>query len=290
MELSLTTLRVLAAKYFLMHLAFLDILASNITNDDSLSRQQRHLFYSFPNPPARASWAGGEGYACITSRGVLGSCRSFRNCYPFFKVPPPVARYPVLNPYDTWVLGNYDTCSYYSDDGRQAHGVCCTNPISPGLSPGVDVESSDSEQNKLDLPPAQTVPLYGGWPPPVPTHPPDHTAATHPPSLFGIQPVTTQRPAVATTEKPSTTTWATRPPSYFPPTVQPIFGAPAQTTKRPMRPTTTELSIINDVAFDGGNCGGKNGFQVTGKLIDIFLVINLKLFTGSRENCRWSKC
>lgn len=201
---------------------------------------------ALPNVPVRARWAGGEGYACITSVGVLGSCQPFMKCYPYFKAPPQGVRFPVLNAWDSWVLGNRDTCNYYTNDGREAHGVCCTNPITPA-APG---ENEGSEQNKIDLP-VQTI---QNWPPQIPTHPPDHAAPTHPPSHFGgVQPVTDRPFATTTTRR--TTTWATRPP-------QPIFGNPAQTTSKRPQLITTENPIINDVTFDGGACGGKNGFQV----------------------------
>lgn len=255
------SLRLCNDQRFLEHSRFV-VSASN----ETIARKERHLLFSVPSVPARARWAGGEGYACITSRGILGSCQSFRNCYPFFKFPPPFVRYPVLNPYDSWVLGNYDTCTYYTDDGREAHGVCCTNPISPTAPQ--PVVSDDTEQNKVDLPPAQPVPTFGSWPPPVPTHPPDHTAATHPPSLFGLP--TTERPQFdpkPTTTRRTTTTWATKPPFQFQPT-QPAFINPLQTTtKRPSIIITTESPFINDVGFDGGSCGAKNGFQVTTKPI-----------------------
>lgn len=233
--------------------------ASNITSDD-LSRQQRHLLYTYSDqPPVRASWAGGEGYACITSRGILGSCQSFRNCYPFFKHPPPVVRFPVLNAWDTWVLGNYDTCSYYTDDGREAHGACCTNPITP-TAPTL---SDGTEHNKIDLPIQNTniIQSISQWPPPIPTHPPDHTAATHSPAIFDSY-ITTKKPfvtskpfATSTTSRPTiATTWATRPPA---------FGAPFQTTtKRPTFVVTTEAPIINDVSISSGSCGAKNGLLV----------------------------
>lgn len=45
-----------------------------------------------------------EGSACLTSRGVLGVCSSFRACYPYFKIPN-------LDIWESWVLGNYDTCT-----------------------------------------------------------------------------------------------------------------------------------------------------------------------------------
>jgi hypothetical protein len=171
-------------------------------------------------------------------------------CYPYFKAPPQHVRFPVLNAWDSWVLGNRDTCNYYTNDGREANGVCCTNPITP-----VPIESDGNEQNKIDQP-VQNIQSIQNWPPQIPTHPPDHAAPTHPPSHFGgVQPAT-ESPFATTTRRP--TTWPTRPPQ------QPVFGNPIQTTsKRPqLIIPTTESPIINDVAFDGGACGGKNGFQV----------------------------
>jgi hypothetical protein len=49
---------------------------------------------------------------CFTGKGVLGKCTSFRQCYPYFKVPE-------LNNFESWILGMYDTCSYYTAQGRQ---------------------------------------------------------------------------------------------------------------------------------------------------------------------------
>jgi hypothetical protein len=49
---------------------------------------------------------------CFTSKGVLGRCTSFRQCYPYFKLPE-------LSNWETWILGMYDTCSYFTSSGRQ---------------------------------------------------------------------------------------------------------------------------------------------------------------------------
>lgn len=213
-------------------------------------------------PPSvlRASWAGGEGGACMTSRGILGSCHSFRNCYPFFKKP--TAKIPDLNSWDYWVLGNYDTCNYYLQDGRQAFGVCCTNPITP--SP-----SLETEQNKVELPnrapPVQSNNNFGSWPPPIPTHPPDHTAATHPPA-YGIPPATTKKPFGIEITSRRTTTWATKPPS----TQQSLTTS---TTKKPLivATTTTESPLSNDVVLSG-SCGAKNGFLVR-RILNILVLV-----------------
>lgn len=50
--------------------------------------------------------------ACYNSKGESGSCVPFRQCYPYFKVPN-------VGNFDSWVLGMYDTCSYYTAQGRQ---------------------------------------------------------------------------------------------------------------------------------------------------------------------------
>lgn len=257
----------------------LPVLVLNATEGE-LVRKQRHLLLTLPSVPVRARWAGGERYTCITSRGVLGSCQPFMKCYPYFKAPPHAVRFPVLNAWDSWVLGNQDACNYYTIDGREAQGVCCTNPITPSTP-----EAEGNEQNKIDLAPVQNIQnfqTFQNWPPQIPTHPPDHAAPTHPPSHFGIQPVNTERPLATTTTR-RTTTWATRP-------TQPIFANPAETTtKRPLFIIpTTEAPIINEVAFDGGACGGKNGFLVRLKILLLHSLV-IKIVLGSRTHRRWSK-
>lgn len=72
---------------------------------------------------------------------------------------------------------------------------------------------------------------YPSWPPPIPTHPPDHTPATHPPN-FGGPIVPTTRPTTttrSTTTRRSTTTkrttsypgWPPTAPTHPPPTTGP---------------------------------------------------------------------
>lgn len=69
---------------------------------------------------------------CITSRGEAGDCKTFRECYPYFKVPD-------LSAFDGWILGVYDTCSYVDPDGRVSYGVCCSNPpVIPGAPANPD--------------------------------------------------------------------------------------------------------------------------------------------------------
>lgn len=98
--------------------------------------------------------------------------------------------------------------------------------------------------------------VFGSWPPPIPTHPPDHTPATHPPN-FGkpIQQVTTQRPLG--------TTWATKPPSQE---ITPL------TTKRPSLIITTPVNYFDkdDIPFSSdASCGAKNGNMVRRLLLHI---------------------
>jgi hypothetical protein len=108
-----------------------------------------------------ARWGlNGLNEACLTSRGLLGSCQTFKTCYPFFKAPEPITKFPDLSGSEYWVLGNYDSCSYYSEDGRQAFGVCCTNPITEVIEP---------EDQKIQQPPASVQNIFssfGSWPPP----------------------------------------------------------------------------------------------------------------------------
>jgi hypothetical protein len=223
-------------------------------------RQKRQIFFEFSQPIAsvRAAWSkqSGIGGACLTSRGILGSCQSFRTCYPFFKSPELVTKYPNLQAWDYWVLGNHDSCSYFTPDGRQAFGVCCVNVIE---TPQVVIEDSTSppftvasDEQKFELPNRQpALGIFSVWPPalpPLPTHPPNHAAPTHPPSHFILQnPIeTTTRPSLTTT-----TTWGTRPPYQTKPT----------TTKRPFF-VTTPPTISNDI-FEDSSCGARNGNLVS---------------------------
>lgn len=146
----------------------------------------------------RAGWSDalGEGSACLTSKGHLGSCASFKHCYPYFKIPN-------LSVWESWVLGNYDSCSYFNEDGRQAYGVCCTNPVE--LSTPIDevIADSNNDNTKPILPIlTNKVPypnnMYPNWPPQSPTHPPNHTYPMHP------------SPSTTTTVRPTSTTWPTK--------------------------------------------------------------------------------
>lgn len=88
------------------------------------------------------------------------------------------------------------------------------------------------------------------WPPPIPTHPPDHTIPplpTHPPSP-GLPSTfsTTSKPTSTSSKKPSVaTTWPTKKPGWW-------------ITSSTAAPTTSKLPV-GDVNLS--QCGAKNGNQ-----------------------------
>ncbi|GAB0089398.1 transmembrane protease serine 9 [Sergentomyia squamirostris] len=247
------------------------------TMDDSIvihaSPRTAKQFLALPQQPLaqRETTVWGnvlhEGSTCLTSRGHLGFCTSVKRCYPYFKLPN-------LGLWESWVLGNYDTCTYFDTKGSPAFGVCCTNPIMlpPSSSPSPtdeeaekpaekpQEEEEDVQEQQDNEPPSRPVQppqppqpdsnkSPSVWPPPVPTHPPNHTPATHPPWITGgavggypiapIAPIAPVSPIATppTTKKPGiATTWPTRPPVFqWPPTTTP---APAL----PTRPSTTTTS------------------------------------------------
>lgn len=123
-------------------------------------RKPRQILYAIP------TWNDvlGEGGPCVTSKGQLGACTSFKHCYPYFKIPD-------VSIWEAWILGNYDTCSFWNNEGRQAFGVCCSALATPTTENPSDID--DWIQNKDNN--------YPNWPPPLPplpTHPADHAAPT----------------------------------------------------------------------------------------------------------------
>lgn len=68
---------------------------------------------------------------CFSTQGRLGQCTSFRACYPYFKLPD-------FSTWETWVLGVFDTCSYFGDSGRQvsASGLFFAFPVPEDAYPG----------------------------------------------------------------------------------------------------------------------------------------------------------
>lgn len=217
-----------------------------------------------------------DGNTCITSKGYLGLCTSFRQCYPYFKLPD-------LGIWESWVLGNYDACSYYNDQRQQAFGVCCTNPITP--SPPLETEdpfmnNNSSQHNKNPLPNNNN---YPSWPPPIPTHPPGHGYPTHPPGTVAYpqpavttKPILSKPPAVVTQKPITTTTWPTKPIYSTTTSKYPAVAWPPQAPTRPppvgIYPTTpaSDTQYVTEPSSipSDGTCGSKNGYQV---IINLFL-------------------
>ncbi|CAH2050325.1 unnamed protein product, partial [Iphiclides podalirius] len=218
---------------------------------------------------------GALGLDCETTVGKKGTCKSFRDCYPLFKVVD-------LSGWDGWVMGHYDTCSYVNSNNMEVFGVCCTEPA------GTPPQQEPDVQRFGDLPqvvPAQAPPTYfagfpgrilsslshqwslsdvnrvrqipENWPPPIPplpTHPPNHAAPTHPPSFVAgnVEP-TTSKPGIPSTP---TTTWGTKP--------------PASTTKQTWPPAypTQPTKPTGQPSVDG-SCGIKNGPQTYGNTYEL---------------------
>ncbi|CAG4979000.1 unnamed protein product [Parnassius apollo] len=245
---------------------------------------------------------GAFGLDCETTIGKKGTCKSFRDCYPLFKVAD-------QSGWDGWVMGHYDTCSYVNSNNMEVFGVCCTEPVGtpPQQEPDVhrlgivasgipaqapaplahfsgfsgSIVSALSHQwtfgdtNRVRYIPANWPPTI----PPLPTHPPDHAAPTHPPSIVAgnVEP---------TTNKPATT-WGTKPPgSTTKQTWPPIY--PTQPTKPTGQPSVD------------GSCGIKNGpqtYESTYELQDEERIVGghnaelnewpwiVALFNGGRQFC-----
>lgn len=141
-------------------------------------------------------------------------------------------------------------------------GVCCTNPLKP-TEPGVpEDKSTEPPQVETAAEPeplesnnttrSEALPYYpqiSNWPPPIPTHPPDHTIPplpTHPPS-----PGYPNLPTVGPSKPPSWPPATARPPSW-PPTVKPT----RPTTSVPTKPPTSAHPPASTQS-----CGAKNGYQ-----------------------------
>lgn len=153
----------------------------------------------------------------------------------------------------------YDTCSYFTETGRQMFGVCCTNvqtttelPDTPSTTLSTTTTTTttstttDSNENKLIQPILQPA-VPANWPPPIPTHPPDHTIPplpTHPPTHYPTHP---GQPPVQLPVRP------THPPPVQLPTRPPY--------KPPAPATTTTTSSPVDGGVVNSQCGLKLGYQ-----------------------------
>lgn len=195
----------------------------------------------------------GDGNTCITSKGHIGTCTTYRSCYPYFKIPD-------LTIWESWILGNYDTCSFFNEDGRQTFGVCCSNPISDvsaiTAAATTTTTTTTTQQPQTVIGSAQKENNYPNWPPPIPTHPPDHAAPTHPPAGSAgsatTSTTTSRATSVTSTSRPTATTWPTKSTT----TASSSHWPPAVPTHSP-KPTTETNAI--DSSPEYGSCGAKNG-------------------------------
>lgn len=133
-------------------------------------------------------------------------------------------------------------------------GVCCTD---------TPKELSEEEQKNATTIHFKVPQIPSNWPPPIPTHPPDHTIPplpTHPPlpNYPGL-------PTRPTTSKPPAAAW---PPTHKPPAWPPVW--PPRPTSKPSVPTTTTTSTTTlrpihtqppAAAPVDASCGAKNGYQ-----------------------------
>lgn len=158
---------------------------------------------------------------------------------------------PELGIFDAWVLGQYDTCTFFTKEGRQAFGVCCEDSSKPSDNVNVVAENKETYVNN--------------WPPPLPTHPPNHAAPTHP-SISGSWPSwiqSTFKPIVltTTTTKPGVYPWPPPLPTHKPVshiTTRPPTLAPTHPPTHPPTRPPTYPPAQSDV---GDYCGAKNGNQ-----------------------------
>ncbi|XP_013176913.1 PREDICTED: proclotting enzyme-like isoform X2 [Papilio xuthus] len=236
------------------------------------TRTVRQLFLMGPRM-AQTTDDGAFGTDCETTLGKKGTCKSFRDCYPLFKVVD-------LSGWDGWVMGHYDTCSFINSNNMEVFGVCCTAPVGtpPQQEPDVQRLGALPPVLPAQAPPTQFLSFPGriassltqqwtfgeanrerqipaNWPPtipPLPTHPPDHTAPTHPPSIGNVEPT---RPTTSRPPSTASTTWGTKPPSTTKQTWPPAY--PTQPTKPTGQP-----------AVDS-SCGIKNGPQTYGTAYEL---------------------
>ncbi|XP_023945692.1 chymotrypsin-like protease CTRL-1 isoform X2 [Bicyclus anynana] len=161
---------------------------------------------------------------------------------------------------------------------RQVFGVCCTQPVGTPPQQEPDVQRFGVLHPSFPLSPLSSFPglppsalaaqfaynnqltrqIPAVWPPtlpPLPTHPPDHTAPTHPPSL--VAGVT--QPPQAPASTPPTTTWGTKPPSTTKQTWPPAYPTQPARPTAPTQPPRPTAPVGVDTS-----CGVKNGPQVYG--------------------------
>lgn len=119
--------------------------AATLTDEENGARSARGLDTDANRDPKGAK----RGSGCLTSKGEVGKCATFKDCYPFFKIPD-------LSALEGWVLGVYDTCSFNQKDGKVAFGICCLNPAigaeATTLKPSNEKGKNTTEQQEKPKP------------------------------------------------------------------------------------------------------------------------------------------
>jgi len=76
---------------------------------------------------------------CVTKEGEFGQCMGINECYPERKIFQ-------INREDTWIFGQYNTCSFDAPEGKQVFGVCCTKAF-----PQIPTRQSNEIDPERDL-------------------------------------------------------------------------------------------------------------------------------------------
>lgn len=144
----------------------------------------------------------------------------------------------------------------------QEAGICCNNQgyYNNLFRYAPDFPSSDPQAKQF--PPFFDVnPIPANWPPPIPTHPPDHTIPplpTHPPSTQYYPLPTTSAPTVGTsTNKPVSIQWP--PPLPTHPTRPTTYPTPLWTASTPITDVEEDAGVVPH--WNVSECGVKNGYQ-----------------------------
>ncbi|XP_022914993.1 proclotting enzyme-like [Onthophagus taurus] len=209
-----------------------------VVESEAYNRQTRQIFLNaIPIILQQPVFEDLSKSPCFTKDDEAGLCMSFRQCYPTTEEPN----------FQNWLLSVQNTCEYRTAQGRKLVGVCCTGLSSQSNSIPFQILNDSSVVEKQFI--------HGGWPPPLPTHPPSVTIPplpTHPPTTYPQWTTSTLKPPnwpPQTTKPPNWPPQTTKPPNWPPQTTKPVWP-PNPTPAKPTPPTTSY-----------SECGMKNGDQ-----------------------------